>query len=143
MQMDNFSTIVSDEDGKKSKSKSKKNGTTKVSSTVYKGSDGKPLPRETINEITQFQSSNRKTGCIDVWWLYDDGGLTLLLPYILTTRAQYSNCSLRVFALANKKDELDRETRKYVQIEKFFIDSFYYILLYFFQYGCTSCQVPN
>ena len=59
----------------------------------------------------QFKDKKR-TGTIDVWWLYDDGGLTLLLPYILTTRAQFSGCSLRVFALANKRDELDRETRK-------------------------------
>ena len=51
-------------------------------------------------------------GNIDVWWLYDDGGLTLLLPYILTTRAQFADCSMRVFALANRRDELDRETRK-------------------------------
>jgi hypothetical protein len=28
----------------------------------------------------------KRKGTIDVWWLYDDGGLTLLLPYILTTR---------------------------------------------------------
>lgn len=49
---------------------------------------------------------------MDVWWLYDDGGLTLLLPYILTTRSQFRECSLRVFALANKRNELDRETRK-------------------------------
>ena len=46
-----------------------------------------------------------------MWWLYDDGGLTLLLPYILTTRQQFSNAKLRVFSLANRKDELDRETR--------------------------------
>lgn len=46
-----------------------------------------------------------------MWWLYDDGGLTLLLPYILTTRQQFSGCQLRVFTLANRKEELDRETR--------------------------------
>ena len=51
------------------------------------------------------------SGNIDVWWLYDDGGLTLLLPYILTTRHMFADCKLRVFTLANKKDELDRETR--------------------------------
>lgn len=52
-------------------------------------------------------------GTIDVWWLYDDGGLTLLVPYILTTRSQWSGCKLRVFALANRKDELDMEQRRY------------------------------
>jgi len=48
---------------------------------------------------------------IDVWWLYDDGGLTLLLPYILKTRSQFSECKIRVFTLANRKNEVDTETR--------------------------------
>ena len=40
--------------------------------------------------------------------------MTLLLPYILTTRKNFKNCTLRVFSLANKAAELDREQR-YVQ----------------------------
>ena len=47
-----------------------------------------------------------------MWWLYDDGGLTLLLPYILTTRSHWAGCQLRIFALANRKDELDMEQRR-------------------------------
>jgi hypothetical protein len=43
--------------------------------------------------------------------LYDDGGLTLLLPYILKTRAKFSKCQLRVFFLANKMNTLDEEAR--------------------------------
>ena len=35
----------------------------------------------------------------------------MLLPYILTTRQQFRNCKLRGFTLANRQDELDRETR--------------------------------
>ena len=42
-----------------------------------------------------------KEGLIDVYWLYDDGGLTLLLPHILTTRAKFSKCKLRVFFLSS------------------------------------------
>lgn len=62
-------------------------------------------------------------GTIDVWWLYDDGGLTLLLPYILTTRQNWSNCKLRIFALANRKDELDGEQRSMANLlAKFRID---------------------
>ena len=53
----------------------------------------------------------QKKGTIDVWWLYDDGGLTLLLPHIINNRSQFENCTLRVFTLANRKDELDREKR--------------------------------
>ena len=61
--------------------------------------------------LYRFNSLSFHQGTIDVWWLYDDGGLTLLLPYILTTRNQWENCSLRIFALANRKDELDVEQR--------------------------------
>jgi solute carrier family 12 sodium/potassium/chloride transporter 2 len=72
--------------------------------------------------VNQFQRKQKK-GYIDVWWLYDDGGLTLLLPYLLSTRGQWKGCSLRVFALANKKDELDTEQRNMAALlSKFRID---------------------
>ena len=65
----------------------------------------------------------KKTGYIDVWWLYDDGGLTLLLPYILTTRKQYKSCKLRVFILANRNDQLDMQQRQMATLlAKFRID---------------------
>jgi len=94
----------------------------KASVAVYHGVDGTPLSKNVVADITQFQAKKRK-GTIDVWWLYDDGGLTLLLPYILTTRSQFSDCSLRVFTLANRRDELDRETRNMISLlAKFRID---------------------
>ncbi|XP_077514331.1 sodium chloride cotransporter 69 [Amblyomma americanum] len=67
-------------------------------------------PKEMPQSINQFLRKQRK-GTIDVWWLYDDGGLTMLIPYLLTTRNNWSGCKLRVFSLANKKEELDREQR--------------------------------
>merc|ERR1711997_566987 len=81
-----------------------------ISRTIYTDREGNPVSQDVIQDIHQFQTAKR-TGTIDVWWLYDDGGLTLLLPYILTTRQQFSHAKLRVFTLANRKDELDRETR--------------------------------
>jgi solute carrier family 12 (sodium/potassium/chloride transporter), member 2 len=38
-----------------------------------------------VASIKQFQLKQEKD-IIDAWWLYDDGGLTILLPYILSTR---------------------------------------------------------
>ncbi|XP_072142546.1 bumetanide-sensitive sodium-(potassium)-chloride cotransporter-like [Dermacentor andersoni] len=67
-------------------------------------------PKELPLAVNQFLRKQRK-GTIDVWWLYDDGGLTMLIPYLLTTRNNWSACKLRVFCLANKKEELDREQR--------------------------------
>jgi len=83
--------------------------TRKVSTAVYRGTDGNRLDNNVVQQIQQFQVKQRK-GHIDVWWLYDDGGLTLLIPHILKTRKQFKDCKLRVFSLANKADELDAET---------------------------------
>ncbi|XP_053118885.1 solute carrier family 12 member 3-like [Hemicordylus capensis] len=45
---------------------------------------------------TVFQSKQKKKN-IDIYWLYDDGGLTLLIPYLLTRRKCWSHCKVRVF----------------------------------------------
>ena len=39
---------------------------------------------------------------IDIYWLYDDGGLTLLVPHILHTRRLYADCRMRLFFLCSK-----------------------------------------
>ncbi|KAK7065462.1 hypothetical protein SK128_010049, partial [Halocaridina rubra] len=89
---------------------------------LYRGPGGVELSKDVLSNITMFKRKQKK-GTIDVWWLYDDGGLTLLVPYILTTRSQWSNCKLRVFALANRKDELDMEQRSMANLlAKFRID---------------------
>ena len=53
---------------------------------------------------------------IDIYWLYDDGGLTLLVPHILHTRKIYRNCKMRIFFLCNKIEQLDMETRAMVAL---------------------------
>ncbi|KYQ51345.1 Bumetanide-sensitive sodium-(potassium)-chloride cotransporter [Trachymyrmex zeteki] len=75
-----------------------------------------------LNVVTKFQRKHKK-GTIDVWWLYDDGGLTLLLPYIIGMRRNWSNSKLRVFALSNKNSELEYEQRNMASLlTKFRID---------------------
>ncbi|KAK9298693.1 hypothetical protein QLX08_008060 [Tetragonisca angustula] len=81
-----------------------------------------PVAKDILNTVTKFQRKQKK-GTIDVWWLYDDGGLTLLLPYIISTRRNWSNSKLRVFALANKNSELEYEQRNMASLlSKFRID---------------------
>jgi solute carrier family 12 sodium/potassium/chloride transporter 2 len=46
----------------------------KSSTAMYVGPSGEPLPKSILNNITQFQRKQPK-GLIDVWWLYDDGGM--------------------------------------------------------------------
>lgn len=89
---------------------------------LYRGPGGAALPDEILNELTTF-SRKQSNAIIDVWWLYDDGGLTLLLPYIISTRRNFNHCKLRVFALANKRAELEFEQRSMASLlAKFRID---------------------
>ncbi|KAL7302113.1 hypothetical protein TKK_0005340 [Trichogramma kaykai] len=80
------------------------------------------LTKDILNQLSFFHKKQKK-GTIDVWWLYDDGGLTLLLPYIMSTRRHWSACRLRVFALANRQSELEYEQRSMASLlSKFRID---------------------
>lgn len=99
-------------------------------SSLYRGPGGSELPKDIIDELTRFTRKQRKEAVIDVWWLYDDGGLTLLLPYIISTRRNWNTCRLRVFALANKNSELEFEQRSMASLlSKFRIDYSDLILL--------------
>uniref|UniRef100_UPI00398F659A solute carrier family 12 member 1 isoform X3 n=1 Tax=Pristiophorus japonicus TaxID=55135 RepID=UPI00398F659A len=62
-----------------------------------------------LDASTQFQKNQGK-GTIDVWWLFDDGGLTILIPYLLTTRKKWCGCKLRIF-IGGKLDSIDEEKR--------------------------------
>ncbi|XP_030752173.1 bumetanide-sensitive sodium-(potassium)-chloride cotransporter [Sitophilus oryzae] len=72
-------------------------------------SDSQAHQDPNTSEQLFFQKKHGRGGTIDVWWLYDDGGLTLLLPYIMGTRRNWSSCKLRVFALANNREGLEME----------------------------------
>ncbi|KAE9548555.1 hypothetical protein FO519_008237 [Halicephalobus sp. NKZ332] len=67
--------------------------------------------RELLSSINRFQRKVKK-GTIDVWWLYDDGGLTLLLPYLLTQQKSYlENAQLRVFTISTSSSGMEQEAR--------------------------------
>ncbi|XP_045075417.1 LOW QUALITY PROTEIN: solute carrier family 12 member 1-like [Coregonus clupeaformis] len=71
-----------------------------------------------VSTSTQFQRKQGK-GTIDVWWMFDDGGLTLLLPYILTTRKKFKDCKMRIFIAGQQgRTEQDRHQMKSL-LEKF------------------------
>lgn len=80
-----------------------------------------PVGRE-LHNMTIFRQKQPQ-GTIDVWWLYDDGGLTMLLPYIISNRSKWISCKLRVFALVNRQRESELEERNMASLlSKFRID---------------------
>ncbi|XP_006008712.1 solute carrier family 12 member 2 [Latimeria chalumnae] len=61
-------------------------------------------------------------GTIDVWWLFDDGGLTLLIPFLLTTKKKWKECKIRVF-IGGKINRIDYDRRTMATLlSKFRID---------------------
>lgn len=54
---------------------------------------------ETFPEIR-----DQLTGTIDVWWIMHDGGLLILLPFLLRQHRVWRGCKMRVFAVAQMED---------------------------------------
>ncbi|GBN55965.1 Bumetanide-sensitive sodium-(potassium)-chloride cotransporter [Araneus ventricosus] len=82
-------------------------------------SNGTPPPYRIVSaeeartdlKMADLFHNKQPKGDIDVWWLYDDGGLTVLLPYLLTTREEFKGCRLRVFSVAQDNTEISDEQR--------------------------------
>ncbi|XP_041092734.1 solute carrier family 12 member 3-like isoform X1 [Polyodon spathula] len=56
-----------------------------------------------------FQGKQGKKS-IDVYWISDDGGLTLLIPYLLTRKKRWKQCKVRVFIIGHQ--DTVEESRK-------------------------------
>ncbi|XP_040977390.1 solute carrier family 12 member 2-like isoform X4 [Aquila chrysaetos chrysaetos] len=116
-------------------------GKTPTQSLLKKGSKGPSSPlnladQRLLDATTQFQKKQSKSN-IDVWWLFDDGdamfsdtvlnsgqnaGLTLLIPYLLTSKKKWKDCKIRVF-IGGKINRIDRDRRAMATLlSKFRID---------------------
>ncbi|XP_078252213.1 solute carrier family 12 member 2 isoform X2 [Rhinoraja longicauda] len=74
-----------------------------------------------LQASSMFKKKQGK-GTIDVWWLFDDGGLTLLIPYLLTTKKKWKDCKIRVF-IGGKINRIDHDRRTMATLlSKFRID---------------------
>lgn len=43
-------------------------------------------------------------GYIDIWWIVHDGGLLMLLPFLLKQHRTWKNCKMRIFTVAQMED---------------------------------------
>ncbi|XP_040023832.2 solute carrier family 12 member 1 [Gasterosteus aculeatus] len=101
--------------------KSKQVLTTRVSVCGPPLQQDDKMNEKLLEASSQFKKKQPK-GTIDVWWLFDDGGLTLLLPYILTTRKKWKDSKLRIFIAGQPgRCEQDKQEMKSL-VEKFRIN---------------------
>ncbi|KAM6918662.1 solute carrier family 12 member 7 isoform 2-T2 [Xenentodon cancila] len=56
--------------------------------------------------IDHFPSNQErlKEGTIDVWWIVHDGGLLMLLPFLLVQHKVWRKCKMRIFTVAQMDD---------------------------------------
>ncbi|XP_026741147.1 bumetanide-sensitive sodium-(potassium)-chloride cotransporter-like isoform X2 [Trichoplusia ni] len=55
--------------------------------------------RMSARQLNYKHFNFHSTSVLDVWWLFDDGGMNILLPYIIARRSGKEKMNMRVFAL--------------------------------------------
>uniref|UniRef100_A0A3Q3KK34 Solute carrier family 12 member 10, tandem duplicate 1 n=1 Tax=Monopterus albus TaxID=43700 RepID=A0A3Q3KK34_MONAL len=70
---------------------------------------------------TVFQSDQGKK-TIDIYWIADDGGLTLLVPYLLTRRKRWNSCKVRVFIVGDEQNMDERRKEMTALLQRFRLD---------------------
>ncbi|XP_062300545.1 solute carrier family 12 member 3-like [Scomber scombrus] len=75
-----------------------------------------------IDQInTVFQNDQIKK-TIDVYWIADDGGLTLLVPYLLTRRKHWHRSKVRVFIVGDEHNMEERRNEMMGLLRRFRLD---------------------
>jgi solute carrier family 12 sodium/potassium/chloride transporter 2 len=81
-------------------------------------SAARELGRELVTMPSRFEQVQQR-GTIDVWWIYDDGGLAILLPYLLSRHPIWKNCKLRIFTGASSRGIDKAKLRMTSLLQKF------------------------
>ncbi|KRZ76602.1 Solute carrier family 12 member 6 [Trichinella papuae] len=62
-----------------------------------------------IKDVQQFPSNKEKiVGCMDVWWILHDGGIMILLAFLLRQNRVWRNTKLRIFTVCQSEEDLDK-----------------------------------
>ncbi|KAG8292701.1 hypothetical protein J6590_033119 [Homalodisca vitripennis] len=87
------------------------------------------------------ESADKVKGNIDIWWIVHDGGLLMLLPFLLKQHRTWKNCKMRIFTVAQMEDnsiqmKKDLKTFLYhlridaeVEVVEMVMKSYYYLRL--------------
>ncbi|KAK2913270.1 hypothetical protein QQF64_031054 [Cirrhinus molitorella] len=79
----------------------------------------KSMPNDQIKTV--FQSKQGKK-TIDVYWISDDGGLTLLVPYLLSRRKRWRRSRVRVFIVGDQQTMENDRKEMITLLQRFRLD---------------------
>lgn len=121
-------SIMDEDEYSKPKRTAASKGATKEEKESLTSPDHVSAPASEDGVKPQLQTialKEKQSGAIDVWWLYDDGGLTVLIPYLLTLHRAWKNCKLRLFSadIRSKHEVNPRALQMANLLKKFRIDA--------------------
>ncbi|XP_078527524.1 solute carrier family 12 member 3 isoform X2 [Lissotriton helveticus] len=102
--------------------KMKEDGANGVGPTANNTLDPEALTAEQ-QANTIFQTDQGKK-TIDIYWLFDDGGMTLLIPYLLSRKKRWGKCKIRVF-VGGQINRMDEERKAIITLLSKFRLSFH------------------
>ncbi|XP_076261181.1 solute carrier family 12 member kcc isoform X1 [Rhynchophorus ferrugineus] len=62
-------------------------------------------------------NTQKINGNIDIWWIVHDGGLLMLIPFLLKQHRTWKNCKLRIFTVAQFNDnsiQMKKDLKKFL-----------------------------
>uniref|UniRef100_A0A3P8RTZ0 Solute carrier family 12 member 10, tandem duplicate 1 n=1 Tax=Amphiprion percula TaxID=161767 RepID=A0A3P8RTZ0_AMPPE len=74
------------------------------------------------DQIKTFFQNDQGKKTIDVYWIADDGGLTLLVPYLLTRRKRWHSCKVRVFIVGDEQNMEEGRDEMMALLKRFRLD---------------------
>lgn len=81
-----------------------------------------PESQPSVQENVKLTFTEKVSGHIDVWWLFDDGGLTILIPYLLSLSRYWKGCKLRIFSPESTRHIKTNQLKMASLLKKFRID---------------------
>ncbi|XP_042071975.1 solute carrier family 12 member 3 isoform X2 [Haplochromis burtoni] len=98
---------------------------------AIESNDHQPPEKNSANDISENSKSDQVktvfknaggTKTIDVYWIADDGGLILLVPYLLTRRKRWRSCKIRVFVLGDEENMMESRDAMMALLKRFRIN---------------------
>ncbi|KAL6118401.1 uncharacterized protein ACO6RY_03208 [Pungitius sinensis] len=83
--------------------------------------DALPGEEDVTQEKTVFQSNQGKKS-IDIYWIADDGGLILLIPYLITRRKRWRRTKIRVFIVGDEQNMEESRKEMITLLKNFRLD---------------------
>nr|CDJ81304.1 unnamed protein product [Haemonchus contortus] len=110
----------------------------------------KQIEQKLVMRIKSRKDMEPHCRCIDIWWVVMDGGILMLIAYLLKQHKVWRGCTLRIFAIGDndpsKNEEIRKGLQKYIYMLRIDADVFVgslklLVVHYFPRYFCSVKKV--